>query len=661
MKRKLVYIGAAWGTGLLCASVLSYSFDFFILPAALIFLLVFRFVFKGRLKEVILIISAFVLAMSFYRAYDVLVYQKIIFCSENEISFSGKIIEENEYSGDKSSYVLKGRINEDIKAKVLVYTDTLDSEIGDTISFRGKLKVPENTYLFSGKDYYKSEGIFLMSDKISELTLHKNKNISIGKLLNIYKEKVMSLIKLSLRERESGFLISMLFGDKSGLEEQDANTLFGTGIGHIMAVSGIHLMLFSRMVRFVLRKLNVRKLTLFIISEIAMITFSLCCALSPSVVRALCTLTMMYSAPLFFRNSDTLNSLCIVLIIMTVPCPFYILNPSLILTVAGTFGAGVFAPYATQKLKSDSMIQKVYKNLIYLLCVFSAVFPATVIIFGEGSLISPITNMILTPICMTALILAMISAIFIFLKPIVILKAAGILCSVVLNTTEKLYGLEFTHIRFSGRIINYLLVILVIFCISAYFIHKSLHFSVISLMTSAAVFFSFAAYGNFYTGDKLRIAVLGENMGAVVITKGFKADIIDISGDKNNGRFVSKFLEENNINEINSIFICSKPYSSVSVYNHSLKNSNVNNVFLPYGFDVREDMKICGQIPVYSDYIDLSVKYGEYSFSIDESIVNIEYGNFICALTGGKDIKSQFGTNPVLICDRKGKFKVKNL
>ncbi len=102
----------------------------------------------------------------------------------------------------------------------MVYTDTLDSEIGDTISFRGKLKVPDNTYLFSGKDYYKSEGIFLMSDKISELTLHKNKNISIGKLLNIYKEKVMSLIKLSLRERESGFLISMLFGDKSGLENR---------------------------------------------------------------------------------------------------------------------------------------------------------------------------------------------------------------------------------------------------------------------------------------------------------------------------------------------------------------------------------------------------------------------------------------------------------
>jgi len=84
-------------------------------------------------------------------------------------------------------------------------------------------------------------------------------------------------------------------------------------------------------------------------------------------------------------------------------------------------------------------------------------------------------------------------------------------------------------------------------------------------------------------------------------------------------------------------------------------------VFLPYGFDVREDMKICGQIPVYSDYIDLSVKYGDYSFSIDESIVNVEYGSFICALTGGKEIKSKFGTNPVLICDRKGKFKVKNL
>ncbi len=180
-------------------------------------------------------------------------------------------------------------------------------------------------------------------------------------------------------------------------------------------------------------------------------------------------------------------------------------------------------------------------------------------------------------------------------------------------------------------------------------------------MTSAAVFFSFAAYGNFYTGDKLRIAVLGENMGAVVITKGFKADIIDISGEKNNGRFVSKFLEENNINEINSVFICGNPYSSASVYNYTLKNSNVNNVFLPFGFEVRSDMKICGQIPVYSDYRDLSVKYGDYCFSIEESIVNVEYGSFICALNGGKDIKSQFGTNPVLICDSNGKFKVKNL
>ena len=88
------------------------------------------------------------------RVYTVCVYDSVLKYDGKQISYSGKIIEYKDYSGDRSRYVLSGRINGSRKAKILVYTDTLSCETGDTLSFVGMAQSFENTYLFDSADYY---------------------------------------------------------------------------------------------------------------------------------------------------------------------------------------------------------------------------------------------------------------------------------------------------------------------------------------------------------------------------------------------------------------------------------------------------------------------------------------------------------------------------
>ncbi|MGN0621950.1 MAG: ComEC/Rec2 family competence protein [Porcipelethomonas sp.] len=661
MKRKLVYVGAAWGTGLLCGSFVDSVLVFLFLPAILIFLLVFRFVFKGRFKEFILIISAFAFALGFYKAYDSFVYRKVTGFAGERINFSGRISSLTDYSKDTSRYVLSGRINGGAKAKILVYTDTLDCEPGDIIELEGTLELPENTYLFNAKDYYKSCGIFIETDEIYEISFKKSSGFSAARLIGLYREKAVSFIKSNLPERESGFLISMLFADKSGLDENDSDVLYGIGIGHILAVSGLHLMLFCGMIRRLIKRFILCRGLEFAVTEAAMLLFALCCGMPLSVIRTFIMLTISNSAPLLFRRSDTLNSICIALILMTLPCPFYITSPSLVLSVAGTWGAGVFAPFVTEKLSADTVPKKFGRHAAFLTCVYAAVFPASVLYFGESSLISPVTNMLLTPVCMAALVIAMVSVMFVFVNPVWAIKASGILCKIILEISERIYKINFLRISFGDTACKYLLLILVILCFAAYFVHRSRKYSVISVMVSAAVFMSFASYLNFSTAKLMSIAMLGENMGAVVISKGNTADIIDISGERRNGDYVEKYLAERNINKINNVFICKKPYNISSVYNYSLRNSDVGNICLPEGYDLRDDMKICGCVPAYSDYSCAAVRYESYGFRIENGFVYAENGDFSCVLTGGKGVISEFETNTALLCDENGKVKVKHL
>ncbi|MDE5648763.1 MAG: ComEC/Rec2 family competence protein, partial [Oscillospiraceae bacterium] len=475
------------------------------------------------------------------------VYKPVVNYSSDTVSFSGKILEFTEYSGDKTSYLVKGKINDDVTAKILVYADSYNCRVNDKFYFEGNLKTPENNYLFSQKDYYKSKGIYLISDKVSVLRITQNDNFSIVRILSDYKDYVTEFIVSCLPEDESAMLTGMLFGDKSRISDNDNELFYRTGIGHVMAVSGLHLVLFCGIFAFIFDKMKLGRISRFILLEIAMLLFAVCSGLSLSVMRAAFMMTLVYAAPVFFRYSDTLNSLFISLIILTVGCPFSVRNPSLILSLTGAFGAGVFAPYITDRMKNQNFCQRNIKKVTYMFCVSAVIFPVSVMCFGEGSFFSPLANIFLTPICMASLFLALIASLTVFLKPVILIKIAGLLCHIELKSVRWIGQQEFTYMNFD-RNAKIILGILLIFCILTYFIFKNYKTEIVAVMASMVIFCTSVSVLNFVSRNDVKIALLGKDeIDVIVVSHKFSADIIDISGKKDNCRYVCKYLIDSNL------------------------------------------------------------------------------------------------------------------
>lgn len=84
---------------------------------------------------------------------------------------------------------------------------------------------------------------------------------------------------------------------------------------------------------------------------------------------------------------------------------------------------------------------------------------------------------------------------------------------------------------------------------------------------------------NFIGRNDVKIALLGKNsIDVIVVSHQFSADIIDISGKKNNCSYVYKYLSDSNISNINNVIIRKSPYNSMSSYNSNLSLFNVGRI-----------------------------------------------------------------------------------
>ncbi len=247
----MVYVGTAWAVGLAAAAL--FKSVLAVLATVLVIAFLFKTIFRFNLKSIIFMLIAFGLAFSCYNTYDRLIYKEIINYNEQEISYSGTVTDFNDYSEDKSVYHLKGKINGLKNAGIILYSDTLNCEIGDNLKFKCIAKTPKNNYLFNSNDYYKSKGIYLQADSPENIEIINNNGFSLQKSLFDFREKVCSLIDSNISSYESGMMKGMLFGDKTDLEQSDMTMLYRVGLGPVTDVSGLHLGLFGTLISFVIK------------------------------------------------------------------------------------------------------------------------------------------------------------------------------------------------------------------------------------------------------------------------------------------------------------------------------------------------------------------------------------------------------------------------
>ncbi len=142
-----------------------------------------------------------------------------------------------------------------------------------------------------------------------------------------------------------GLLLALLCGAREYTDPATSDAFRRAGLSHILALSGMHLSMFSAIAVFFGNKTGVRKLT-FILRISALFGFVWFAGFSPSLVRALiCALLTIAATIAGARKPDMLSILCFSFLMQSAFCPQDIHNAAFILSygaLAGILFTGSF-------------------------------------------------------------------------------------------------------------------------------------------------------------------------------------------------------------------------------------------------------------------------------------------------------------------------------
>ena len=142
-----------------------------------------------------------------------------------------------------------------------------------------------------------------------------------------------------------GLLLALLCGAREYTDAATSDAFRRAGLSHILALSGMHLSMFSAIALFFGNRTGVRKLT-FILRIAALVGFVWFAGFSPSLVRAfICALLTITASIAGAQKPDMLSILCFSFLIQSAICPQDIHSPAFILSygaLAGILLSGSF-------------------------------------------------------------------------------------------------------------------------------------------------------------------------------------------------------------------------------------------------------------------------------------------------------------------------------
>ncbi|HRR75536.1 MAG TPA: ComEC/Rec2 family competence protein [Ruminococcus sp.] len=587
MKRKMIGAASAYIAGLFFASFFTGNW-YILLPAALFILLIGRLRKYGR-YDYIVIASFFILGTA-------LSYGKTAYISRAEreysgetFTFTGTVEDIRKYSGGKVMYTLKGRSDGRRKLKVRLYTDDKDARYGDRIiAVNCEAVFPESDYLYDSKSSFRAAGISFTLDSPDSVSIEHTGRKRLKNAAMSYRDDMISEMRIVLGEERGSFLAGMVFGQKQGLDENTKTSLYRSGIGHIMAVSGLHISIIAAAVMCLWKMLGFGRLESMILTDSVAAVMILLADSPVSAIRAAIMMNFLYAAGLFRRQNDTFNSLAAAVLLIGLADPGCIYSSGFILSVAGTFGIGVFGPFMTKKFKTDTVWQKLFRQFVIMLCTSVFIMPFSMLYFGETSLISPITNIVLLPFCTFVLLLGVIYVFSMGALPV--LPAAGAVIRALLRMTDKLSGIGGTWFASGSDMIVYITFILGAAAALVMIVTGSRRYTAVAIAAGCSIVFISSAISGASMYNTFTAAVLGkESNAAVVITYRGETEVIDLSGHYRSPEYVSRFLKTSDISSVDTAILTRDVQSQYSAYSSAL------------GSAAPERWIISGDTPIYGE------------------------------------------------------------
>lgn len=290
---------------------------------------------------------------------------------------------------------------------------------GDRISFESRIREPHNFNNPGGFDYkrylaFQEVWATAYSPLGSVAILNERPHNAIGNRIDRMRERILALIDTSPAGEHRGVLAALILGERSRLSPETTASFQRVGIGHLLAISGLHIGIVAATVFFLLSRILSRipwflwnagtRKWAAIGTFFPVLAYAVLAGMSPSTQRALAMVGFFLLTILYGRDQDLLNTLAIAAMSLLVVYPPVFISASFQLSFMAAFAiiyGMTQVPLAPLPLSAPVMSRISRKFILFVLVSVWAILgtlPLTMFYFNQVSLIGLLSNCLFVPI-----------------------------------------------------------------------------------------------------------------------------------------------------------------------------------------------------------------------------------------------------------------------
>ena len=375
--------------------------------------------------------------------------------SDIDITISG-VVKDKKEKDKYTQYIIDGYLINDYKRKY-------DIKIGQIVKVEGNLKDLDKLGFddFDYGRYIKSCGYKGLINSNYFKVIGKNKFYTyIGKFKIYMRDTFRYLYKDS-----SNFINSCLLGIKDDLTEEESEMFSRTGTSHVIAISGLHPGIIGVLRAYIIRGINkIYKLCILIA---IMFLYSIMVGFSPSIIRAIFFVIIMYLAVFLFKKRDGITTLSLIASVLIINNPYTMYNISFQLSFLATLSILYFNKIIIKKLKFNIISMTIAANILTM--------PIVYYVFGGIALLSILGNIVIIPFIGIIMNLSIFSILLFEINlniTKVIVYINKNLINMVYYILDKLSKIEIGYIQVENPNIIYVIIYYVL--IFSYMIYKEI-------------------------------------------------------------------------------------------------------------------------------------------------------------------------------------------
>lgn len=219
----------------------------------------------------------------------------------------------------------------------------------------------------------------------------------------------------------------MLTGDKSELDETSIRLYSLSGLGHILAVSGLHIGLLAALLLFLLGKCRLPRLFRIIVTFCLLLLYAAFVGFTASVMRAVVMCGVAMLALLCGERKDTLSTLALAFCLILVVSPFSLFEVGFLMSFSAVFGLALFYNSFYKALTKIHLPKVIAAPLATTTAVQVGILPVMGYYFASFQTYSVLFNLLLIPVLTATFVLLLCLLPFVLLfSAAALLRFAGI-------------------------------------------------------------------------------------------------------------------------------------------------------------------------------------------------------------------------------------------